>query len=305
MTMPNFLVIGAAKAGTTALYHYLNQHPEIYMSPVKETNFFALEGEELNFCGPGDQAVLRRSKIVSSVTSIEEYRGLFGRVSGEKAIGEASPLYLYSPKAPERIRHYIPEAKLIAVLRNPVERAYSNFLMMIRYGSREPITDFSRALQEEERRIKDNWEHTWHYKRMGFYHAQLKRYFDTFDRDQIRVYLYEDLTDKSDGVLQHIFRFLDVDDTFSPDMSSRHNVSGIPKNKALHDFLRKKHPIKSILKPLTPEGLRQRIITSLQNRNLEKPPLSPEVRRQLVEAYREDILKLQDLIQRDLTKWLE
>jgi Sulfotransferase family len=299
MTMPNFLIIGTAKSGTTALYNYLKQHPQVYMSPVKEPKFFAYEGEKLDFRGPGD-----RVANSSVVTDIEAYRALFAKASGETAVGEASPLYLYIPKARERISRYVPEAKLIAILRNPAERAYSHFSQMVRDG-REPLDDFSQALGAEEGRVRDNWAFGWHYKRMGFYHAQLERYFDAFGRDQIKVYLYEDLKTDPVGVLRETFRFLDVDDAFVPDMSLKHNVSGIPKSRALHAFIRQSHPIKSVFKPFVPEQLRLRLKTSLRNRNLRQPPpLSREARKELAEAYREDILKLQGLIRRDLSTWL-
>lgn len=301
MTMPNFLIIGTQKAGTTALYYYLKQHPQIYMSSLKEPHFFALEGQKLDFRGPHEQEEINSI----SVTDIEAYRALFQGVLDETAIGEASAMYLYSSKAPERIHHYIPDAKLIAILRDPAKRAYSSFSQMTRDG-RESLTSFAQALQEEEKRIRHHWVPIYYYQQMGFYYTQLKRYFDTFGQDQIRVYLYEDLNTKPGSVLQDIFRFLGVDHTFAPDTSLRHNVSGIPKNKVLHTFLGNQYPIKSLFKPLIPERLRQRLVVSLQNLNLEKSPsLSPELRKQLVNVYREDILKLQDLIQRDLSEWLD
>lgn len=301
MSLPNFLIIGAQKSGTTALYRYLEQHPQIYMSPVKEPHFFVFEHRELDFRGPSDQEIL--SQMV--VTDIEAYRELFRGVSDETAVGEASAGYLQDPRAPQRIKHYVPEAKLIAVLRNPAERAYSSFLHMVR-DDREPHDRFDRALQEEKARIHDNWGPIWHYKQMGFYYSQLKRYFDTFGRDQIRVYLYEDLKEDALGVLQDAFRYLNVDKTFAPDVSLRHNVSGVPKSKALHGFLRKPHLIKSAIKPFVPEAVRLRLVTGLKNQNLSTPsPLSPEIRGSLIEEYREDVMKLEDLIQRDLSGWLD
>ncbi len=164
MTLPNFLVIGAAKSGTTALHEYLKQHPQIYMSPQKEPHFFSLEGKKVDFRGPGDK---REEQLNNSVTNIEDYRKLFQGVSNEIAIGESSTSYLNNPEAPERIRHYIPNAKLIAILRNPVARAYSSFLHMVQRGY-EPLTDFAEALRDEERRIRDNWMGLWHYKQTGF-----------------------------------------------------------------------------------------------------------------------------------------
>lgn len=302
MTMPNFLILGAAKAGTTAFYSYLKQHPQVYMSPEKEPHFFAFEGEKLNFDGTaGEQEWIN----YGAITDVETYRQQFQGVSKQIAVGEASTLYLYIPKTPDRIKHYVPDAKLIAMLRNPVDRAYSAFLYQRRDGF-EPITNFAQALREEKTRINKNWAPIYHYQQMGFYYVQMKRYFDTFDRTQIKVYLYEDFNTDPISVVQDAFRFLGVGDTFVPDMSLRYNVSGTPKLKALNTFLKEPHPIKFILKPLIPEGLRRRLIVSLQNRNLDKPPpLSPELRRQLIDVYREDILKLQDLIQRDLSMWLE
>ncbi|MGH3086090.1 MAG: sulfotransferase family protein [Rubrobacteraceae bacterium] len=308
MTMPNFLIIGAAKCGTTALYHYLDQHPEIYMSPEKEPRFFALEGEIPDFRGPADDRGINRCRF----TNITAYRELFRGVSGEKAAGEASTLYLYSPKAPERISHHVPDAKLIAVLRNPVDRAYSAFLFMLR-DSREPLSDFGRALAEEERRIAENWGPEYHYRRRGFYHSQLKRYYERFGGDQIKVYLYDELNSDPAGVVRDIFRFLGVDDAFEPDMSSRHNVSGVPQSRVLQSLylsLRKSSPAKSALKALIPEKPRRkmyrRVLSGVQKRNLGKaPPLSPETREELIEAYREDIIKTQDLIGKDLSGWLK
>ncbi len=293
MTMPNFLIIGAAKAGTTALYHYLKEHPEIYMAPQKEPKFFALEGEKLNFRGPGDQNNINKSTI----TDIESYRELFQGASNQKVIGEASPLYLYSPKAPERIRHYIPDTKLIAILRDPVERAYSGYLMHISEG-RETARDFAEALREEEMRIRNNWG--WgHYASVGFYHSQLKRYFDNFNHHQIRVYLYEDLKTNSISLLQDIFNFLNVEESFVPDISIRHNITGIPKNTILQTLIQSLKPLNPVFKLVLPANLRQNIKTQI----LVKPQLPPEIRKQLIEVYREDILKLEELIQRDLSKW--
>lgn len=304
MNMPNFLIIGAAKAGTTALYSYINQHPQVFMSSEKEPHFFAFdEGEKVNFTGTaGEQEWLNRNAI----TDINLYQQQFRGADKAIAIGEASALYLYIPKAAEQIYHYIPKAKLIAILRNPVERAYSGFIFQKRDGL-EPNTDFAQALKQEEWRMKNNWVPIYYYQDMGFYYQQLQRYFDLFPQEQIKVYLYDDFISNPSQLVQDAFRFLGVDDTFSPNTSARHNVSGIPKSKALHSFLRaENHPIKTILKPLIPKTLRRNVMRNLHNKNLEKaPPLAQDIRKQLIEVYREDILKLQELLQKDLTKWLE
>src|SRR3954454_23553703 len=206
MTFPTFLILGAAKAGTTALYHYLKQHPEVCMSEIKETNFFALMGRPLDFRGPGDQEHINRF----SVTTWGAYHSRFPDLTDAKAVGEASPLYLYSPEAPGRIARWLPRAKLVVILRDPVDRAYSAFLHLVRDG-REAVRDFGEALRREKSRVADHWEHIWHYRAMGLYHEQLKRYADRFDRAQMRIYLHEDLEADPRGVLQDLFRFLGVD----------------------------------------------------------------------------------------------
>lgn len=298
MTMPNFLIIGAGKSGTTSLYDYLDQHPEIYVSPTKETNFFALEGQELNFQGPNVQEQFNSWTI----TSLSEYRRQFAGFKGEKAVGEASPLYLYSERAPERIRHHVPEAKLIAILRHPADRAYSAFTHLVRDSREEP--DFAWALKREEERIRENYPWIWHYRRVGFYHEQLSRYYDTFDPVQIRVYLYEDLRDDAESTVRDIYTFLGVDESFVPDTSLKQNASGLPKSKLLNDILSKPHPLKKGIRTLVPKQVRRRLRRSLSERNLKKaPPMSPEVRLDLFKGYREDVLKLQELSGRDLSHW--
>ncbi len=301
MTLPNFLVIGAQKA-VSSLYYYLKQHPEVYMSPVKVPRFFALEGREPDFFrgGPGDREIMSQG----TVTDIEGYRALFAGVSGEKAIGEASAWHLYIPEAAYRIRHHIPEARLMSVLRNPVDRAYSHFLM-VRRNSCEPLADFALALDAEEERVRERWGPNFHYKRMGLYHEQLARYYELFEAKQIRVYLYEDLKEDPVGTTQSIFRFLGVDEAFVPDTSLKHNVTRLPRSRALQTFIKKPHPLKATLRPFLPERLRRRMRVGLWERNLTGPPPMPEgVRRELSEAYREDVLKLQKLIGRDLSGWL-
>ena len=301
MAMPNFIVIGAGKSGTTALYRYLEQHPQVYMSPVKETNFFALDGKKADFRDPS-----AAQRINSwSVTRLKDYQALFDRASGEAALGEASPLYLYDARTAGRIRHYLPDARLIVVLRNPAERAHSAFTHLVRDGL-EPHADFGRALAQEDQRVADHWSWIWHYKRMGFYYEQLNRYYDLFDREQIAVYLYEDLKSDPANVVVDIFRRLGIDPQFRPDTSVRFNRSGVPKSKALHSFLMRSSPLKAPFKRFIPTGVRKRLVADLRNRNLREPPrLSQEMRLSLAEAYRDDVLKLQDLIQRDLTGWLE
>jgi hypothetical protein len=301
--MPNFLVIGAGNAGTTSLYYYLKQHPDVYMSPVKEPKYFALEGGLPDYRGPGDRWVMTQTQANRAVTDLDEYRALFSGARGEKAVGEASPAYLCNPEAPERIKRHVPDARLIAVLRDPAERAYSAYMHQVRDG-RETL-GFAEALDAEEWRTRANWAPGWRYTREGFYYGNLSRYFELFGGERIKVGLYEDLVGDPAGLMRDFFRFLGVEDSFEPDTSRRHNPSGVPKSRLLVSVLKRPNPLKSALRPLLPAGLRGRLSEGLQRRNLsEAPPLEAGVRGRLVETYREDVLALEGLIGRDLSAWL-
>ena len=301
MTMPNFLIIGAAKSGTSSLHFYLAQPPEIYMTPDKQTYFFAYEGSEPEFGGPGDQMEMSRHLI----NSLEDYRAKFDGVTTERAIGEACSIYLYDAKAPAAIKRHIPDAKLIIILRDPAERAYSSFMQMIREGF-EPVKDFGEALKHEDERIAGKWRHLWHYRARGYYYRQIRTYLELFDRSQLRIYLFEDLRDDPQALMKDIFRFLGVDDSFLPDTSGRYNASGIPRSRTLLRLIMRPNLLKTLAKPLMPKALRHEIKTFVTTSpwSLRRPPLDPQVRRDLVTGYRQDILKLQGLLGRDLSGWM-
>jgi hypothetical protein len=309
MTMPNFFIIGAQKAGTTSLYHYLAQHPQVYMSPVKEPYFFDHELDS-------DGTIVREnsghlsSQRAPKYANIEEYRALFHGVESETAIGEASTPYIYISGTAERIERYVPEAKVIAVLRNPVDRAYSAFVHAVRIGM-EPLTDFAQALQEEKRRVAENSHPTFHYRNRGYYYAQLQRYCEVLGQERVGVWLYEDLKEDPEGTVQGIFRFLGVDDAFVPDTSSKHNPSGVPKNAIARAAIKamdmaafvflKKFTSASRIYPLLSK-MRQRVQSQIV---VKPPPIDQRIRADLIESYREDILNLQELIGRDLSVWLK
>jgi len=300
MTLPNFLIIGAAKSGTSALYRYLKQHPDIYMSPIKETHFFSYKDSPPNAQGPGDT-------VNEAVTDYETYISLFQEVTTESAIGEASPTYIYIPRAPELIQEFVPEAKLIGILRQPADRAFSAFMHVTR-DNREPITDFSEALTLEEERSANNWGPIWHYLKMGFYYEQLRRYYDRFDYQQLRIYLYEDFSANPMATLKDIFEYLGVDPSFAPDTRIRANVSGVKKNKMLglmtEQLFARPNPIRYASRRIINEEFRWRFTQNIRNRNLERQRIPPEIRHELTQLYHDDILKLQDLIGRDLSVWL-
>ncbi len=259
MSLPNFVILGAAKAGTTSLYFYLMQHPAIRMSLLKETNYLALKDEPLDFRGPGDAETINSFSLKTEA----DYRATFAHCPPGCIIGEATPLYLYSPRAPGEIKNMVPDAKLIAILRNPVDRAYSAFLHLVR-DHRETTRDFLEALRLEPTRIADHWEHIWHYVAMGRYAEQLARYYELFPREQIKVYIYRDFRLDPSGIMADLFRFLNVDDSIEIDQSLRYNVA--PERE-------------------------------------ERPPFTSEARQWIRDATRDDTARLEIMLNRDLSHW--
>ena len=292
--LPNFLIVGAPRCGTTTLYKSLKQHPQIFLSPLKEPMFFILEGDYQIYPGPDRPEGPRE---------IADYRSLYSDVRSEKAIGEASPCYLSSTVAPIKIKKYIPDIKMIALLRNPVDRAYSNFIFN-RLVGREPLADFSEAVAAEEDRAKNGWFKYWDYMEAGFYGMHIERYLSYFRPHQFRFFLFEDLINTPDTLFRNAFQLLGVDENVQIAKPEKFNSSGIPRSRIVQDFIDKPSIIKAPLKKILSKGMQYRLLTKFTNRNLKKPLLSQEIRNQLLALFREDIVKTQDLINRDLSAWL-
>lgn len=296
MDVPDLIIIGAPRSGTTSLYRYLQQHPQVHMSPLKETRFFAYEGQRVDYQGPADAHAYNRD----TVTDAEAYRELFANRAPGQLAGEATPVYLYrGDRAAKRIQHHVPEARLIAIFRNPVERAYSDFLNMVRLGW-EPVHDFARALALEERRIEAHWSPYYHYRAKGFYADQLQVYLDRFDAAQMCFYLFEDLQRDAAELMEDVFSFVGVDPHVSIDTQTRYNRSGLPRSRAVHRVLT--HPVteRVMRGPLRP------VRNALRDWNTapEKPSLPSDIRAELEAAYRDDISALEKMLDRDLSHWL-
>ena len=299
---PAFLVLGAAKSGTTALYTQLGQHPDVCLPSVKETNFFALENHQLDFRGPGDHEALTKSDAVSTVTRWDDYLQKFSDCPDSSVHGEICPLYLYSSEAPKRIHRYVPEALLIAILRHPADRAYSAYRMMLTAG-RETETNFRRALALESSRIQKGWESAWHYQAMGRYSEQLQRYMALFPRQQLRIYLYDDFARHPQVILDDLCDFIGID-RFSPDLSARPGMTGIPRSQWLQRTLTRPNPLRSTLRRVVPVSWRRGLGSTVAKWNRRIPVFDPEIRQWLTESLRKEILDLQRLIGRDLSHWL-
>jgi hypothetical protein len=225
------------------------------------------------------------------VRTLDAYHALFDDVTTEKAIGEASPLYLESPVAAARIREEIPDAKILVSLRDPSDRAFSAYMMQVRNA-------------RETWRIDEAFDLDVHYVRVGLYYEKLKRYYDRFPAEQIRVLLYDDLKRDTDGFMREIYGYIGVDPALGGDVGRPHNVGGFPKRKRLNRFLRGLSR-NDALKRLVPSGL-VALGKDLRRRNVgKKPEFPPELRARLIDHYRDDIERVQELIGVDLGAWLE
>ena len=293
---PNFIVIGAMKAATTSLYTYLKQHPDIFMTDIKEPMFF-------NNFKQNNQYVIKGRKA-SYIRSWEEYLKLFVDVQHESSIGEASPAYIYNKKCASLIKEYLPNTKIIAILRHPVDRAYSNFLHA-RRDDREDVSNFKQAFLLENERISKNWSPLYHYKSKGYYYAQLERYYKLFERDKMKVIIYEDFISSPLESIKKIFQFLEIDDSFTPNISRKSNVSGVPKGylgwivKKLRYY--RLMPKISIIRHF-PNFINDFLFSSVYDKS---DPLDANLRRDLTQKYyTQDITKLEKLIDQDLSNWL-
>jgi hypothetical protein len=290
--LPNFIVVGAAKAGTTALYWYLAEHPGVFMSPVKETNFFAYGVDQHGRLLYGDPDVHR-----FPIKSLPEYERLFDKAGTATAIGEASPIYLECPQAASRIRQLIPAARIICSIRHPVDRAYSDYLMYLRRRGRQFDPTRELGATAAWARPDSRW------MQVSRYAEQLSRYFAVFPRDQIFVILFDDLKRGSLEVTQNTYRFLDVDPGFVPDFSTPHALGGVPANRLLERLLTSS-TLGVAARPWVPKGAIN-WVKRLRSRNMRQaPPLPGELKRELASHFRDDIKKISDLIGRSLDHWL-
>jgi Sulfotransferase domain. len=295
---PDFFIVGAAKCGTTSLANYLAQHTDIYIPALKEPKFFSIADNRFPHNGPGD--TVSDAKVIKVQS---DYESLFLPGENYAAKGEASVDYLYFEGVPERIKRYNPSAKIIIVLRNPAKRAFSNYIHMVR-DQREMLS-FEDALENEEKRKAKNWEFFWLYKELGFYSSQVERYVRCFGPNQVHVVLFEEINKDPIKVVQDLYLALGVDSDFKPDVSPRFNISGIPEKKWLHSLLNRQNLLKTLVTPLLPVTFRKNLRKKISDSNLKKSEIDPVTYKKLLNLYQRDIVRLQTLIKKDVTGWLE
>jgi hypothetical protein len=297
--LPNLFIVGAQKSGTSALTAMLNFHPQVFMSHPKEPGYLAF--------GESGYPVRRRDgksggANPSIVTNEADYLALFkAATKKQKVLGEASTWYLYYPGMPNRLRHYNPEAKVIIILRNPIDRAYSAW-GHARRDELEPCENFADALAMEVQRNEP--EYLLRYHELGRYSAPLAQFQACFDEGNLLVLFYQDLEESPDDLWYRLCRFLEVE-TIELPPQRRNNRSGKPRSRKFQRVMRS-HRLKSVLLGLLP----YRFLTWLKmwgdKMNLRRfPPMDQKVRNGLREYYREDVNAVMKLTGRDLTVWLE
>jgi hypothetical protein len=311
--LPNFILAGAGESGTTSLYCYLKQHPQVYMSPVKEPNFFAaadilslpdfkpmVERQLSSLLAEIERQECPKSNI--SITKWEDYLRLFQNVRDQVAIGEASVMYLWFPSAAPAIHRTLPRAKLIFLLRDPTERLYTLYLRKLGTGYRTTFRDWVlQAMQTKPDRRQGMKRHPIPLD-CGLYATHLQPFFDVFPREQIRIYLYEAYCADARAVLRDVFAFLGVDPNHPIDLSRRHNETLVPRFPAIARLRQRilgNVPLIAWLPSPAGNALRK-----LYNRQKGSFVIDPDDRRMVIDYYRDEILRAEELIGTDLSAWL-
>jgi hypothetical protein len=299
---PDFFVAGAPKSGTTALHVALARHPQLYMSRVKEPKYFLTDGPPRTGGGPGDEKTWREQ-----VWRESDYLRLFADASEGMRRGESTPFYLYDPVAHRRIAARVPDAKLIVLLRDPVERAHSNWAHLWSAGL-EPEGDFVRACDRELRRAESGWAYFWRYLDLGRYGRQLARLYETFPREQVLVLRYLELRSAPDPTLRRITDFLGVDSDVIHEVPTQNvtaHASDSPTNRLLSRALRGAERVERRLHVPLLHGLNQALARHLQREQRPRTPLGADQRAALIPHIADDVARLEALTGESFAGWVD
>lgn len=319
---PTFLIAGAPRCGTTSLHRYLDQHPDIHMSPVKEPHFFdaawdeAETETETGTAGTGGEAA---GTADAPDRVWQEYLDLFAGAGDAAAVGEATPDYLWHPKAADRIRRTLPEVRIVVLLRDPVERAHSHYLLRVRdRGETRAFPDFVRDEIEDWKRWRDGeagtadagsdrggWGHSegghGEVVRMGLYGDHLARFLDAFGADRVRVHTFDALANEPRAVLEDLAGFLGVDPAPMADVdtSTAHHAFGVPRGPVSR-WLRRSPTVRAVARRLLPRRVRRALGQRVLLKEADRPPLAPEAVRLLVPVYAPQVDRVEELLGRSL-----
>lgn len=292
--LPNFLIVGTAKAATTTIHEYLKQHPDIFMTEWKEPSFFVFK-DKTNIGFTTDRPV-------KYITKTEDYKALFKEGKTKKIRGESSTPYLYFyQETINNIKETVSNhknIKILIVLRNPIDRAFSQYMMKVR----DLVEDmsFRDALEYENKRKCKNAHFDFFYADRGLYYKQVKAYLDEFKH--VKILLYEDFKKDEFLFLSEIINFLGLSEIKFQKIGKQ-NISGRPKIKAISRLL-KDNFLKRILSRLLPRKIKIEITSFILNKNLQQEKIDNKSKQTLIEFYRKDIEELEKLIDKDLSSWL-
>jgi hypothetical protein len=300
---PDFFLIGAPKAGSTALHDALAAHPQLYASAIKEPKFFLTDGrpKRSGHRGPGDAHSMREW-----VWQPDRYRELFAAAPAGNLCFESTPFYLWDRASHARIARIAPDAKLIAVIRDPVDRAFSNWTHL-RADGLEPERDFLQACLAEPVRVAGGWAPFWRYLELGRYGEQFASLFRYFDRDQVRVIRYRQLVDDSEQTLDELCSFLGVPTGLLRKPADKNLGRWAPDsslNSALRATIRAGAAAGSFLPPQVWRTAQRPLVRALQRGTAPRPLLPADDRAKLLPMYADDNALLSRLLGEDYSDWM-
>lgn len=282
--LPTFIIAGAPRCGTTSLYRYCAQHPEIYMSPIKEVNYFSTNYHDW---------------------SEHDYRQLFEPGRNKSAVGEASPSYLRQEEGPQRIASLIPECQIIVILRDPVSRFLSDFKYSRRFGFHsEPLSEYLPIGSEKEVGVPDHFRIRT-MKRKGFYAKQLRQYRNVIGDGQVHTFLYDDLVTDAPELIRTLFEVLDVDPEFSPRLQKKHNRSMESRWPTLARWTRG-GLVESAVRRIFHRTTADRTLSAIRHLNSRPSSFVPSKAsvQQVREWYGSEIREVEKIVNRPLDDWL-
>jgi len=282
----DFFIVGAPKAGTTSLYHYLNEHLEIEMSSQKEPDYFS------------DEALKRQGMYYGKnrIDNLEKYHGLFTN-KDVKLRGEASVSYLFYDDVPQKIKEYNSKAKIIIMLRNPIDRAFSHYLMDYRLGL---VSDSFDSIIKKKLKHKNANLFFQQYIKLSEYSQQVSRYLEVFDKEKIMFIDYEDFKNDVSAVVDKAYLFLGVNNDFQPNLKKKHNTYTMPKNSIIR-FIYSFVSFRKFLTNIVPKSI-VKWIRNLLFKSDKKPTLSNDTRKFLASYFKDDVDYLSVLLKKKLFK---
>ncbi len=302
---PDFIIAGAAKSGTTALHYMLDQHPDIFMSGIKETNYFVYAYERArkwrDHSGSAPLEALGEHDITDTH---EKYRALFKQAKTGQLLGESSPLYLLSAAVPKRMSEHNPALKVVLILRNPAEVAYANFVHQVRDRTESLALEEIDRIFDASHYKKANLHPFSHHLALPEYSTQLPKYIEFFSPDNLHIIIYEEFIKDKKLALSRLFDFLKLAECDDINVDKKVNISAMPRNKAIQDAIRGNAWWKSVLNLMVPKKPRRRVRAFLEAMNSGgKPAMSEAVRSKLDQRYSKDVNYVESFLGRSITVW--